>query len=218
MQIALHEDRLRMTAARKPPDDLLDDLRQHKAEIIALLSRRPAESPSATQPVTAGAPLDVAAVASPVDIRLSKFWHGEDYKALFDERAAIAEFDGGLTRSQAEERAVEFCIAMWLNRRPAESAPGHCAWCGRPEAPGGAVVPIGVGDFHTWLHPRCWPAWHRRRRADALAALRSMGIPVPGLPQPPAHGMAAERRYLDGLRMAAGQRAEPPPRKPDANG
>jgi hypothetical protein len=210
IQLELHGDRVRMTALRKPPDDLLAELRGHKAEIIALLSRGPAESSGAIQRATADAPLDVAAVASPVDIRLSKLWHGEDYKALFDERAAIAEFDGGLTRSTAEEGAVEFCVAMWLNRRPADSAAGHCAWCGNPESTVAAVVPFGVGEHHTWLHPRCWPAWHRRRRANALAALRSMGIPVPGLPQPPERNAAAERRYLDGLRMAADQRAVPP--------
>jgi hypothetical protein len=44
-----------------------------------------------------------------------------------------------------------------------------------------AVVPMpSVADEDcVHLHPRCWPAWCRRRRADALAALRSFGIPVP---------------------------------------
>jgi hypothetical protein len=51
----------------------------------------------------------------------------------------------------------------------------------------------------------CWPAWHRRRRANALAALGSMGIPVPGLPQPPERNAAAERWYQEGLRIAANQ-------------
>jgi hypothetical protein len=198
VRVALHEDRLRMTAARKPPEDLLAELRRRKLEIVAFLSRGPAESPSAIQPATAGAPLDVATVASPVDTRLSRIWHGEDYKAVFDERAAIAEFDGGLTRSQAEERAVEFCIATWLNRRPAESAAGHCAWCGRPETTGAAVVPFGVGEHHTWLHPSCWPTWHRRRRADALAAVRSFGIPVPVAAQPTEGDAEGQRRCQDG--------------------
>lgn len=29
---------------------------------------------------------------------------------------------------------------------------------------------------HTWLHAECWPAWYQARRADAIAALRAMGI------------------------------------------
>jgi hypothetical protein len=98
---------------------------------------------------------------------------------------------------------------MWLNRRPAESAAGHCAWCGCPESAGAAVVPFGVGEHHAWLHPRCWPAWYRRRRADALAALRSFGIPVPVVPPPFERNTAAELHYQTGLRIAAGRRVDP---------
>ncbi len=29
---------------------------------------------------------------------------------------------------------------------------------------------------HAWLHAECWPPWHQARRADAIAALRAMGI------------------------------------------
>jgi hypothetical protein len=49
----------------------------------------------------------------------------------------------------------------------------------QPESTDAAVAPFGVGERHTWLHPHCWPAWYRGRRADAFAALRSFGIPVP---------------------------------------
>lgn len=34
-------------------------------------------------------------------------WGEEDWKALYDERAGIVEFDGGLTRAEAEARARE---------------------------------------------------------------------------------------------------------------
>ena len=40
VQVALHENRLRLTAPRKPPGDLLAEPRRHKAEIIAFLSHR----------------------------------------------------------------------------------------------------------------------------------------------------------------------------------
>jgi hypothetical protein len=33
-------------------------------------------------------------------------WTDEDWQALFDERAAIMEFDGGLAREEAEEAAA----------------------------------------------------------------------------------------------------------------
>jgi hypothetical protein len=45
-------------------------------------------------------------------------WAWEDWQAEFDERAAIAEFDGGLTRSEAEDLATrEVYEAMSSNRR-----------------------------------------------------------------------------------------------------
>jgi hypothetical protein len=94
------------------------------------------------------------------------------------------------------------------DHHPSSSPVGHCAWCGQPEAGGAAVVPFGVGERHTWLHPHCWPAWHRRRRADALAALRSFGIPVP-VAAHTERDTAAGRRYQAGLRITAGQCAEP---------
>jgi hypothetical protein len=40
VQVALYENRRRLTAPRKPPDDLLAELRRHKAEIIAFLTHR----------------------------------------------------------------------------------------------------------------------------------------------------------------------------------
>jgi hypothetical protein len=111
-----------------------------------------------------------------------KSWDAADYKAFFDERAAILEFDNGLTPSKAEARALECTVVEWLNGHPSRSPSGHCGWCGKPVSDGAAVVPFGVGHCHAWLHPQCWPAWYRRRRADALAALRSFGFPVSAQP------------------------------------
>jgi hypothetical protein len=197
-------DRLRWKAKRQPPPaDLLAELRQHKAEIIAILSSAPAEGPTTVKVTRAGRPFELGKVslmaASPAqsskptattDKRNLGYrgspepWDAADYKTLFDERAAILQFDGGLTPSQAESRALEHCVVEWLNRHPASSPAAHCAWCGKPESAGAAVVPFGIGERHTWLHPHCWPAWHQQRRADALGALGLMGIPVLTAAQP----------------------------------
>jgi len=53
-------------------------------------------------------------------------WSAEDWQVFFDERAAIAEFDGGLIRIQAEASAFACCVAEWLNRNPMYSQAGSC--------------------------------------------------------------------------------------------
>jgi hypothetical protein len=104
-------------------------------------------------------------------------WCATDWRVLFDERAATLEFDHHLARPEAEARAFECCLVEWMNRSPAPSAPGWCAGCGKPEAAGAIVVPFGCeGPGHTWLHPGCWPAWHKRRRFEAEAALAALGL------------------------------------------
>jgi hypothetical protein len=69
-----------------PPPDLLERLVRHKPEILALLRPEGDE------------------------------WSAEDWGASFDERAGIAEFDGGLPRPEAEALALQCCIDDWLDR------------------------------------------------------------------------------------------------------
>ena len=104
-------------------------------------------------------------------------WSAEDWQAYFDERAGIAEFDGGLSREDAEALAFNTCITEWLNRNPASSPAGYCAGCGELETESTAVLPFGTEPgTHAWLHSECWQAWYAKRRNQAVAALRRMGI------------------------------------------
>ena len=41
-------------------------------------------------------------------LRPDRSWTAEDWRALYDERAGIAEFDGGLSRRDAQAQAFEF--------------------------------------------------------------------------------------------------------------
>lgn len=52
-------------------------------------------------------------------------WAAIDWLAFFDERAGIAEFDGGLPRQKAKARAFACCVVEWLNRNPVRSSPGR---------------------------------------------------------------------------------------------
>lgn len=141
-------DSLIVEGEAQPSDGVLDLLLRHKADVIALLRAE-----------TAG-------------------WSAGDWRAFFDERAGIAEFDGHLHGQEAELRAFECCITEWLNRSPVISHSGRCAWCGGVQTRGGAtVLPIGASAAgHAWLHSTCWPEWRQRREAEAGAALACVGI------------------------------------------
>ena len=101
-------------------------------------------------------------------------WDSTDWCALYGERAAIMEHDGGLPREEAERRAHEETVLHWLHRHPPEPTnPEHCAHCNQPtgEAGNGAVPFLAGERGHCWLHHRCWEPWTQARREEALAAL-----------------------------------------------
>jgi hypothetical protein len=150
LRIATDGRDLLLEAQEPPFAHVLSALANHKAEIIALL--RAADGG----------------------------WTAEDWQALFDERAGIAEFDGGLPRNEAELQAFACCVAEWLNRHRVRSPPGRCLACGSSDYTGGALLPFGMEPIgHTWLHSRCWSAWYANRKAQAIAALSVMGLPAP---------------------------------------
>jgi hypothetical protein len=148
--VAVDGDDLVLQAPTPPLPAVLDALARHKAAVVALL--RPA----------------------------GDGWTAEDWRALFDERAGIAEFDAGLPRAQAEAQAFACCVSEWLNRSPARSVPARCLGCGGGDRPGDPLLPFGAEmGSHAWLHSACWPAWYRTQRAEAVAALAAMGIGAP---------------------------------------
>jgi hypothetical protein len=143
-------DDLVLKGSAPPPPRVFDLLRRHKAEIMLLL--RPA----------------------------GDGWSADDWQVFFDERAGIAEFDGGLARARAEARAFACCMAEWLNRNFVRSPPGRCLACDGGDHRHDPLLPFGIESTgHAWLHSRCWPTWHAGRKAEAIAALAAMGIAEP---------------------------------------
>ena len=103
----------------------------------------------------------------------------EDWWAFFDERAGIAEHDGGLSRTDAERQAYECTLSEWLRQHPPPaSGPAWCTHCGEPLGePGREGLPYLTGDGgHTWLHSGCHGDWTAQRRAEAVAALAILGL------------------------------------------
>jgi len=81
IQLGVEGDDLVLEASAAPSPAVLDLLSRHKAAVVTLLR-------------------------TGVD-----GWSAEDWWAFFGERAAIAEFDGGLSRSKAEAQAIAEVMA-----------------------------------------------------------------------------------------------------------
>ena len=105
-------------------------------------------------------------------------WDADDWRGFFEERAAIAEHDGGVSCAEAEARAWKWTVAEWLNQHMPRSESDRCACCGTSNRNGtGVVVPFGTeAAGHVWLHPECHGPFMARRRAEAVAALAEMGV------------------------------------------
>jgi hypothetical protein len=162
---------LLLDAASPPPPAVIEKLSRHKAEVLKLL-----------RPVGNG-------------------WSAADWHAFFDERAGIAEFDDGLSRSEAEDHAFTCSVSEWLNRNPVTSPPGRCVACGDREYGYDPLLPYGVEPTgHAWLHSRCWEAWHAARKSEAAAALKAMGVGKPTcneMKDGPGHGPGGPKKICD---------------------
>lgn len=107
-------------------------------------------------------------------------WSAENWQAFFDERTAVAESDGGLSRREAEARAFETYVVEWLNHNGVRSDSHRCCWCGGGEREANVLLPFGVDSTgHAWLHSHCWRPWHRQRQVRAITFLRALGIAAP---------------------------------------
>jgi hypothetical protein len=154
IRLATDGDDLLLEAAAPPPAAVLDLLSRHKADIVRMLL-----------------PTEVG-------------WSAEDWQVFFEERASIAEFDGGLPRAKAEAQASACCLIEWLNRHPEHSPPGRCLACGGRDHAHDPVLPYGIESVgHAWLHSHCWPTWYESRKAKAMAALAKMGITTAYFPK-----------------------------------
>ena len=133
----------------EPAPRVLEAIRRHKAGIVALLTAAAGD------------------------------WTAQDWRVFYDERAGIAEHDGGLSRADAEQQAFDCCVVEWLWRNPPPaSGPERCVHCVKPLGePGRDGLPfLTGGGRHVWLHNGCHGDWTAQRRAEAVAALAILGL------------------------------------------
>ncbi len=120
----------------------------------------------------------VATTASPEGPTLAE-WDADDWRAFFEEKAGIAEYDNGLSRAEAEARAFETAINQWLSvNPPRDPGPDICIGCNGPLGrPGEDGMPVLAGECrHVWVHHICHALWMAKRQAEAAKALAAMGV------------------------------------------
>jgi hypothetical protein len=148
VEVAANGDNLSLRADQEPSPEVLEKLRQYKPAILRLLKT------------------------------LESKWSIDEWHDYFAERAAISEFDHGLTRVDAEKNAFSHCVQELLRQNPISSAPGVCHQCLQPK---GLIQPYFTGGdvhnpAHVWLHPNCAVRWHEARRDSAIASLEALGL------------------------------------------
>jgi hypothetical protein len=106
-------------------------------------------------------------------------WDATDWQEYFDERAGIYEYDGKLSRPDAERQAFDACISHWMNKNPpAHTDINTCPQCNgaiNVQLNNSTAILIGNGG-HIWLHDKCWAGCLERRKAEAISVLRKMSI------------------------------------------
>jgi hypothetical protein len=107
-----------------------------------------------------------------------------DWRALFEERAAIREFDGGYTRKQAEALAWGEIQNRWHLEHVHRVPRYLCAGCRRPIGASEALDLVDGNRVHLTNSNFCLIQHGNRWRANATRALLALGL------QPPTSGPA----------------------------
>lgn len=145
--LALERGQIVVRARRPLPASLLSTLRARREAIHAALAKSPRE------------------------------WTGEDWREHFEERAAIAEHDGRVFRTQAETQAFESCVTRWLVLNPpANPGSNLCAYCRAAAAPNALVILARDGSERRVVHAQCHAPLLAKRCAEAVAALKCLGV------------------------------------------
>lgn len=90
-------------------DDLADQVRQMKSDLMRILAPSPRQ------------------------------WDAADWREYFDERVAVAMIDGQQPEAEARRIAWQCCVTRWRDLHPVTSKPLQCAHCGRPDEPGNII-------------------------------------------------------------------------------
>jgi hypothetical protein len=102
-----------------------------------------------------------------------------DWRALYEERAAICEFDGGYTRNEAEALAWGEIENRWHLEHGHRVPRDLCAGCRRPIGASEALDLIDGNRVHLTNSNFCLLQHGNRWRANATRALLALGLRPP---------------------------------------
>jgi len=143
VRVRVDGEHLELAAFSEPPAFVVELLCRHKTHVIALL------------------------------LSSDHGWSHEDWRAYFDERAGIAEYDGKLSRGKAEALAFGCCVLKWLELTFRCPEPRHCKCVGNPPSD------LSFGPEVTgWISPtsRCRRVWQTEAWCAAFDFLEKNGI------------------------------------------
>jgi hypothetical protein len=157
-------DRITWACADNPPPDLLARIKAAKADVLAALASEEAPSPwfDPAGPLERD-PAHRAEVSAAIE--------RERWRDRFEERAAIREHDGGLSRTDAEAGALADLARRWRSENPLKASDGAaCAHCGKR----GPDTPVLARGGHAWLHRECWVAMDEARHRKSETAIKAL--------------------------------------------
>ena len=91
--------------------------------------------------------------------------------SFYQRHVERGEFEFFMTRNEAEDFALECCVAKWRDINHEETSPETCCHCKGPETAQNPTLPFGKSF---WLHSDCWPAWSKQREAMAEVELKKI--------------------------------------------
>ena len=147
---AVGNDRLKCTSKGPPPPQLLARLRDRKADLIAALRAE--------------------------DHRDHSIDDAQRWRDAYEEKAAIRQYDGGLSRVEAEAAALLDMPTRWRSENPLPASDrAVCCHCGETKPD----TPILADNGHAWLHEQCWaPMTAAREKLAREAINRALGTAV----------------------------------------
>jgi hypothetical protein len=153
-------------------------IRQHKPELVALVSGGTTAPAPRTEVLSTGAPKGPAQAPGTLGHALAPSgWRPEDWRFHFNERAGIREHDGRYPRAEAERLAYGETLDEWRRQHGPRPDRARCAGCD------GLVSGADVFDFGTdgRVHSGgdCLENFGRRWHSAGEAALREFGIEPP---------------------------------------